>query len=73
MLTDQGSHFTSEVLKEVSRLPSMRHFTITQYHPMSNWLEPKDRDKYLKTTFAYRDVSQESLLNFFMDVLFAIS
>ena len=33
ILTDQGSNFMSEVLKEVSRLLSIRHLTSDAYHP----------------------------------------
>ncbi|XP_069138991.1 uncharacterized protein [Argopecten irradians] len=38
VLTDQGSQFTSDLMKEVSRLLSIRRFTTTPYHPMCNGL-----------------------------------
>ena len=38
MLTDCGSQFTAEVMKEVSRLLSLQQLTITPYHPMCNCL-----------------------------------
>ena len=38
MLSDNGSQFTSSVMKEVSRLISVRQLTITPYHPMCNGL-----------------------------------
>ena len=38
MLTDCGSQFTAEVMKEVSRLLSLQQFTTTPYHPMCNGL-----------------------------------
>ncbi|XP_033745582.1 uncharacterized protein LOC117331096 [Pecten maximus] len=38
VLTDQGSQFTSEVMKEVSMLLSIRQLTTTPYHPMCNGL-----------------------------------
>ncbi|XP_061180784.1 uncharacterized protein LOC133189428 [Saccostrea echinata] len=41
MLTDQGSQFTSEVMKEVSRLLSLKRLTTTPYHPMCNGLVEK--------------------------------
>ncbi|XP_021346938.1 uncharacterized protein LOC110446222, partial [Mizuhopecten yessoensis] len=41
MLTDQGAQFTSEVMKEVSRLLSFRRLTTTPYHPMCNGLVEK--------------------------------
>ena len=41
MLTDQGSQFTSEVMKEVSRLLSLKQITTTPYHPMCNGLVEK--------------------------------
>ena len=36
MLTDCGSQFTAEVMKEVSRLLSLQQLTTTPYHPMFN-------------------------------------
>ena len=36
MLTDCGSQFTAEVMKEVSRLLSLQQLTTTPYHPMCN-------------------------------------
>ena len=38
MLTDCGSLFTAEVMKEVSRLLSLQQLTTTPYHPMCNGL-----------------------------------
>ena len=38
MLTDCGSQFTAEVIKEVSRLLSLQQLTTTPYHPMCNAL-----------------------------------
>ena len=38
MLTDRGAQFTSDVMKEVSRLLSIRHVTTTPYHPQCNGL-----------------------------------
>ena len=38
MLTDCGSQFTVEVMKEVSRLLSIQQLTTTPYHPMCNGL-----------------------------------
>lgn len=38
ILTDQGSQFTSDVMKEVSRLLSLTRITTTPYHPMCNGL-----------------------------------
>ena len=77
MLTDCGSQFTAEVMKEVSRLQQL---TMTPYHPMCNGLverfhatmkqmlrrmcaeRPKDWDKYLPALLvAIREVPQESL------------
>ena len=36
MLTDCGSQFTAEVMKEISRLLSLQQLTTTPYHPMCN-------------------------------------
>ena len=41
ILTDQGSNFMSEVMKEVSRLLSIRHLTSSPYHPQCNGLVEK--------------------------------
>ena len=38
MLTDCGSQFTAEVMKEVSRLLSLHQLTTMPYHPMCNGL-----------------------------------
>ncbi|XP_041466400.1 uncharacterized protein LOC121416935 [Lytechinus variegatus] len=38
VLTDRGSQFTSELMKEVSRLLSIRQMTTTPYHPACNGL-----------------------------------
>eukprot|EP00057_Strongylocentrotus_purpuratus_P000907 XP_001186509.2 PREDICTED: uncharacterized protein LOC754648 [Strongylocentrotus purpuratus] len=38
VLTDRGSQFTSELMKEVSRLFSIRQMTTTPYHPACNGL-----------------------------------
>ena len=41
MLTDMGSQFTSLLMKELSRLISMKQLTTTPYHPMCNGLVEK--------------------------------
>ncbi|XP_061194307.1 uncharacterized protein LOC133202481 [Saccostrea echinata] len=41
MLSDQGTQFTSEVIKEVSRLLSFKRITTTPYNPMCNGLMEK--------------------------------
>ncbi|KAK8776894.1 hypothetical protein V5799_029762 [Amblyomma americanum] len=38
MLTDRGSNFTSDLMKEVSRLMSLKQLLTTPYHPMCNGL-----------------------------------
>ena len=38
MLTDCGSQFSAEVMKEVSRLLSLKQITTTPYHPICNGL-----------------------------------
>ena len=38
ILTDRGSQFTSEMMREMSRLLSIRQLTTTPYHPMCNGL-----------------------------------
>ena len=38
VLTDCGSQFTSDIMKEVSRLLSIRQMTSTPYHPQCNGL-----------------------------------
>ena len=38
MLKDQGSQFTSEIMKQVCRLLSVHRMTTTPYHPMCNGL-----------------------------------
>jgi transposase InsO family protein len=38
VLSDQGSQFVSAVMKEVSRLLSIKQLVITPYHPMCNGL-----------------------------------
>ncbi|XP_046545517.1 uncharacterized protein LOC124255665 [Haliotis rubra] len=38
MLSDMGAQFTSSVMKEVSRLLSLKQLTTTPYHPMCNGL-----------------------------------
>ena len=38
ILTDQGSQFTSALMKEISRLLSIRQLTTTPYHPSCNGL-----------------------------------
>ena len=38
MLTDQGSQFTSEVMKHVSKLLSIKQVTTSPYHPIANGL-----------------------------------
>lgn len=41
MLTDMGSQFTFEVMKEVSRLLSLKQMTTTPYNPACNGLVEK--------------------------------
>lgn len=41
MLTDLGTQFTSGVMKEVSRLLSIKHLTTTPFHPACNGLVEK--------------------------------
>lgn len=41
MLTDQGSQFTSGMMKEVSHILSVKGITTTPYHPMCNGLAEK--------------------------------
>ena len=41
MLSDQGSQFTSQLMKEVSRLISVKQAFTTPYHPMANGLNEK--------------------------------
>ena len=41
MLTDMGSQFTSLLMKELSRLISMKQLTTTPYYPMCNGLVEK--------------------------------
>ena len=41
MLTDCGAQLISELMKEVSRLLSVRQLTTTPYHPMCNGLVEK--------------------------------
>lgn len=41
MLTDLGTQFTSDLMREVSRLLSFRQLTTTPYHPMCNGLVEK--------------------------------
>ena len=38
MLTNCGSKFAAELIKEVSRLSSLRHITTTPYYPICNGL-----------------------------------
>ena len=38
VLTDQGKQFTSDVMKEVGRLLSIKQLTTTPYHPSCNGL-----------------------------------
>ena len=38
ILTDQGSQFTSDLMKEISRLLSIKQLTTTPYHPACNGL-----------------------------------
>lgn len=64
LLSDQGSQFTSDLMKEVSRQLSLRRITTSPYHPICNGLveKPKDWDKYINVVlFAYREVPQQSL------------
>lgn len=41
ILTDQATQFTSDVMKEVSRLLPLKRITTTPYHPMCNGLLEK--------------------------------
>ena len=41
ILTDCGTQFTSELMKEVSRLLSLRQLNTTPYHPICNGLVEK--------------------------------
>lgn len=41
MLSDQGSQFTSDLMKEVSRLLSLKRITTSPYHPICNGLVEK--------------------------------
>lgn len=41
ILTDRGSQFTSDLMREVSRLLSLRQLTTTPYHPICNGLVEK--------------------------------
>ncbi|WP_353804766.1 DDE-type integrase/transposase/recombinase, partial [Acinetobacter baumannii] len=41
ILTDLGTQFVSDCMKEVNRLLSIRHLTTTPYHPMCNGLVEK--------------------------------
>ena len=41
ILSDKGSQFTSELMREVGRLLSLRQMTTTPYHPMCNGLVEK--------------------------------
>jgi transposase InsO family protein len=41
ILSDMGSQFTSALMREVSRLISVRQLTTTPYHPMANGLVEK--------------------------------
>lgn len=38
MLSDRGSNFTSDMMKEINRLVSVRQLTTTPYHPICNGL-----------------------------------
>jgi len=49
ILSDLGTQFVSDCMKEVTRLLSIKQLTTTPYHPMCNGL-----------TFAYREVPRES-------------
>ena len=41
VLSDMGTQFTSDVMKEVSRLLSVKQLTTTPYHPQCNGLVKK--------------------------------
>ncbi|XP_064469691.1 uncharacterized protein LOC135384419 [Ornithodoros turicata] len=41
VLSDRGSNFTSEMMREVDRLLSVKHLTTTPYHPIANGLVEK--------------------------------
>nr|XP_037279889.1 uncharacterized protein K02A2.6-like [Rhipicephalus microplus] len=41
ILSDRGSNFTSELMKEVARLLSVRQLHTTPYHPMANGMVEK--------------------------------
>lgn len=38
MLTERGAQITSDLMREVSRLSSIVHYTTTPYHPAFNGL-----------------------------------
>ncbi len=38
VLSDLGTQFMSDVMKEVCRLISIKQLTTTPYHPICNWL-----------------------------------
>ena len=71
MLTDQGSQFTSDIMKEVSRLLSLKHITTTPYHPMCIGLVEKFNGtlkQMLKRMCSERPMDWDNYLN---AVLFA--
>ena len=41
VLTDMGVQFTSDFMREISRLLSIKQLTCTQYHPITNGLTEK--------------------------------
>ncbi|XP_069138852.1 uncharacterized protein [Argopecten irradians] len=66
VLTDQGSQFTSDLIKEVSRLLSIRRLTTTPYHPMCNGLVERFNGtlkQMLKRTCAERPKDWDKYIN----------
>ena len=73
ILSDLGTQFVSNCMKEVTRLLSIKQLTTTPYHPMCNGLtmktmlkrlcsdQPRQWHRYINPLlFAYREVPQES-------------
>ena len=75
ILSDNGSQFVSQMMKEVTRLISVKQLFSSPYHPMANGLcekcngtlkkisneQPKEWDRFIEPLlFAYREVPQES-------------
>ena len=58
ILSDNGTQFVSQVMREVTRLISVKRLFSSPYHPMANGLCEKFNGTLKK--FAYREVPQES-------------